>query len=334
MRNCEAMRGIRNQRGWPVAVAVFVVACAILVGGCVSGKIVVNGKNIPELGFKAEVKRRLVVISKSNPDELKGKRGVKLAAETERQVATDLVKAELMRQQAQKLGVRLPPDEVNRRLEEERQRLGSDQFEKELKSQGLTLEQYEKTLEGKALVDELGKKVSEGVNVSTDEAESYYLTHKDLFGQTLMVHAQHILLDNESQADIVASDAKRGADFATLAKSFSKDEATASNGGDMGWIEKGTMEPALEEAVFALQPGQVSDVIRASDGFHVVKVLERREASTPSFSEVAGQAVEMLTNRKKEEVFSDWLRTTYANARVNVGGIGKWDPGLGMVVQK
>lgn len=65
------MRGIRNQREWPVAVAVFVVACAILVGGCVSGKIVVNGNNIPELGFKAEVQRRLVVISKSNPDELR-----------------------------------------------------------------------------------------------------------------------------------------------------------------------------------------------------------------------------------------------------------------------
>ncbi len=239
-----------------------------------------------------------------------------------------------MREQAQKLGVKLPADEVNRRLEEERQRLGSDQFEKDLKSQGLTLEQYKKTVEEKALVDELGKKIGEGVNVSADEAESYYLTHKDLFSQTLMVHAQHILLENESQADVVDADAKRGADFATLAKSFSKDEATASNGGDLGWIESGTMEPALEEAVFALQPGQVSGVIKASDGFHVVKVLERRDASVPSFSEVAGQAIEMLTNRRKEEVFSDWLRTTYANARVDTGGTGKWDPRLGMVVQE
>jgi foldase protein PrsA len=328
------VRSIKGKRGWKSAVAAFVIASAVLLGGCISGGIEVNTKKIPGLEYKAEVERRLAVIGRKNAKELAGERGEKLRAETERQVATDLIRAELMKQQALKLGVKLPPDEVNRRVEEERQRIGSEEFQKDLKSQGLTLEQYKRTVEEKALVDELGKKVSENVNVSTDEAESYYLTHKDLFGQTLMVHAQQILLANESQAEVVDTDAKRGADFATLAKSFSSDVATASNGGDMGWIESGTMEPALEQAVFALQPGQVSDVIKASDGFHVVKVLERREASMPAFSDVAGRAIEMLTNRKKEEVFSDWLRTTYANAHVDADGIGKWDPRLGMVVQK
>jgi foldase protein PrsA len=328
------MRDTRYRRKWPAAVIALAVICGIAVSGCASGNIVVNGTHVPELEFKAEVQRRLAVTGKSDADELKGKRGTKLRAETERQVATDLIRAELMRQQAQKLGVKLPPDEVNRRLESERQRLNSGQFEKELKTQGLTLEQYKKTVEEKALVDELGKKISEGVNVSADEVESYYLTHKDLFSQTLMVHARHILLENESQADVVGAEARRGADFAALANAYSKDKATAGNGGDLGWIESGTMDPALEEALFSLQPGQVSDVITASDGFHIVEVLERREASAPPFSEVAGKATEMLTNRRKEEAFSDWLRTTYANARVDTGGTGRWDPGLGMVVQE
>jgi foldase protein PrsA len=328
------MRDKSGKRGWTAAVMALAVACVALIGGCRSEVIVVNSKRIPVLEFRAEVERRLAVIGKKNAKELAGEQGERLRAETERQVATDLIKAELMREQALKLGVELPADEVNRRVAEESERLGSEEFEKKLKSQGLTLEQYKKTVEEKALVDELGKKVSEEVNVSADEAESYYLTHKDLFGQNLMVHAQHILLDNQSKAEVVDNDAKRGADFATLAKSFSSDVATASNGGDLGWIESGTLEPALEQAVFALQPGQVSGVIKASDGFHVVKVLERREASMPAFSDVAGRAIEMLTNSKKEEVFSDWLRTTYANARVDPDGIGRWDPRLGIVVQR
>jgi foldase protein PrsA len=333
MRTREAMRDIKHKRKC-IAAAALVVVCAILASGCASGNIVVNGRKIPEIEFKAEVARRLAVIRKSNPGELKGKRGEKLKAETERQVATDLIKAELMKEQAQKLGVKLPADELNRRLEEEEHLLGSDQLEKDLKNQGLTREQYKKKVEEKALVDALGKKIGEGVSVSKDEAESYFLTHKDIFSQALMVHAQHILLQNESEADVIDAEARRGDDFATLAKSFSKDETTASNGGDMGWIESGTMEPDLQAAVFALQPGQVSGVIKASDGFHVVKVLERKEASVPAFSDVAGQAIEKLTNSKKQEKFSDWLKTAYANARVDTGGTGRWDPQLGMVVQE
>jgi foldase protein PrsA len=183
-------------------------------------------------------------------------------------------------------------------------------------------------------VDALGQKVTGDVSVTTDEAESFYLTHKDLFSQTLMVHAEHVLLDTESQADVVAAEAKRGEDFETLAKTFSKDDTTRQSGGDLGWIEKGTKEPAFEEVAFALKPGQVSEVVRASDGYHVIKVLERREAETPPFVEVQGEATTMLTNRKKSEAFSDWLRTVYANARVEVGSIGKWDPRLGIVVAK
>jgi foldase protein PrsA len=310
------------------------IVLVVAAAGCGGSTFTVNGKSIPKSGFDVEVKRRLAVIKKNNPSELKGERGVTLQAETRRQVATELVKAELVRQQAAKLGVALPADEVNRRVQEEQQKLGADQFEKRLKEQGITLEQYKKTIREEALVDELGMKVSKGVSVTPDEAESFYLINKELFSQDAMVHAAHILTDNESQADIAAADAKRGEDFAMLAKLFSKDEATRLNGGDLGWIEKGTREPAFDQAAFSLEPGQVSGVVRASDGFHVIKVFDRREASTPSFSEVAGQAIDLLTNRKKDEVFSDWLRTVYANARVDVGAVGKWDPRLGIVVRK
>jgi foldase protein PrsA len=316
--------------------AMLCLLLAILVGaaaGCGAGTFTVNGRSIPKSVFDFEVNRRLAVTRKNNPAELRGKRGAALRAETRRQVATEMVKAELMRQQAARLGVALPADEVNRRVAEEQQKLGADQFEKHLKEQGLTLEQYKKTIAEQALVDALGKKVSEGVSVTPDEAESFYLTNKDLFSRDVMVHAAHILTDTESQADLAAAEAKRGEEFATLAKLFSKDETTRLNGGDLGWIEKGTREPAFDQAAFSLQPGQVSGVVRASDGFHVIKVFDRTEASTPSFSEVAGQAIDMLTNRKKDDVFSDWLRTVYANARVDVGGTGKWDPRLGIVVR-
>lgn len=318
-----------------VAALVALVSCLVAVAGCWSDvSLKVNGEAISSSEFQFEVDRRIAVAKKNNPSETKGAKGQKLKAETERQVATELIRAVLMEQQAVKLGVKLPADEVTRRLDAERSRVGSDQFDKNLASQGLSLEQYRKTVENQVLVEALGEKVSGNVTVSVDEAESFYLTHKDLFGKSLMAHAAHIVLETEGQADAVASEAKRGADFATLAKTYSRDDATRRNGGDLGWVEKGTTDPALDQVIFSLQPGQVSGVVAASDGFQVVKVMDRREASIPEFSEVADQAVTMLTSRKKEEVFSDWLRTVFANAVVEAGGVGKWDPLLGMVVQK
>ncbi len=316
-----------------VAWLVTALTVALIAAGCGTGSsIEVNGVAIPSSVVNLEVNRRLEVARRKNPSELKGSRGARLEAETRKQVATDFIKAELTRQQAKKMGVKLASDEVNRRIEEESKTLGSVQFNKNLASQGLTLDRYKTQVENQALVEALGNKVSENVTVTVDQAESFYLTHKNLFSQALMVHAAQVLLDTQGQADMVATEAKGGADFGTLAKTFSTDAATRPNGGDLGWIQQGTGEPALDQVMFTMQPGQVSGVVQASDGFHIVKVLERREASTPPFSEVAGKAVTTLTNRKKEEVFSDWLRTVYANAVVNAGSAGRWDPRLGAIV--
>jgi foldase protein PrsA len=317
-----------------IAVAGILLALVALAGCSAEGDLSVNGSGIPRTELEIEVQRRVASVRRQTPEELEGKKGKAFRAEVRRQAATDLVRAELMREQARKLSVKVPPGEIDDMLNEAKRSVGVDRFEKDLREQGLTEDRYREILEERALVEALGRKLSEGVSVTTDEAESFYLTSKELFGQPRMVHAAHILLDSAGQAEVVAAEAKRGADFSTLAKSFSKDAETRSAGGDLGWFERGTREPAVEDKAFSLRPGEVSGVVTATDGYHIVKVIDHREASTPPFTEVKVQAVEMLTNRKREEVFSDWLRTVYANARVNAGDAGKWDPALGMVVER
>lgn len=93
------------------------------------------------------------------------------------------------------------------------------------------------------------------------------------------VHARHILVATEAEArDLLASLAS-GADFAALAQAHSLDVTTRAQGGDLGWFVRGQLLAApVEEAAFALQPGQVSDVVRSSLGVHIVQVLERDPA--------------------------------------------------------
>jgi len=330
----------RNRRsrstGGTVVVAgtlLFVIGAmlATFLTGCGSDIFTVNGQGISKVKLQAEVNRRLTVVRNSNPKELEGSRGQKLKASTERDVATEMIKQALMEQQATKLAVTLAPDAVKQQVEKDRAKAGADKFSADLKKQGISESAYADKVKGQLLVDAIGSKVCSGVTVTRDEAESFYLTNKDLFTRSLMVHAAHILLETRGEAESVVDQVTHGMDFAQLAQSVSRDTATRAAGGDLGWIEQGTMDPSFESAAFGLKSGQVSGVVSASDGFHVIKVLERREASTPVFADVSREAMNKLETRKKDELFGDWLRTVYANALVNTGGLGTWDPRLGLV---
>ncbi len=91
------------------------------------------------------------------------------------------------------------------------------------------------------------------------------------------VHARHILLTNEEDAALAKERLDAGEDFAELAAEMSLDPGTKDSGGDLGWFPKGVMTPTFEDAAFALEPGQVSDLIQSPFGFHIIEVLEKAD---------------------------------------------------------
>jgi parvulin-like peptidyl-prolyl isomerase len=91
--------------------------------------------------------------------------------------------------------------------------------------------------------------------------------------------AQHPELDskqNRSKAEDILKRVRAGEDFAKLAKEFSTDPGSKEKGGDLGWFGHGQMVPEFEQAAFALQPGQVSDLVQTKFGYHIIKVDERK----------------------------------------------------------
>ena len=122
------------------------------------------------------------------------------------------------------------------------------------------------------------------------------------------VHARHILVDTSAEAERILAQIQAGADFATLAKAYSQDSSTRESGGDLGFFPQGILvAPEVEDAAFALQPGQFSGVVTSPLGFHIVQVVERDPARP-----VSPENLRLMQDRAVQ----DWIEGLWAQATV------------------
>jgi len=147
-----------------------------------------------------------------------------------------------------------------------------------------------------------------------EELQRYYQRNIDKFEIKEEVRAAHILLSLPKDADQETIDKRKalagkllqqlrdGADFAALAKANSDDKSNADKGGDLGTFGRGVMVPEFEKAAFALQPGQLSEVVRTAFGFHIIKVSEHTEAGFKPLVAVIDQVKQGLTKEKAAQL--------------------------------
>ena len=117
------------------------------------------------------------------------------------------------------------------------------------------------------------------------------------------VRARHILVETEDEAKAVVAELKKGADFAELAKTKSKDPGSAE-GGDLGYFTKDQMVPEFSAVAFALEPGKVSDPVKTQFGWHVIKVEDKRERQPPEFDKVKDQLENYLVRRSQSDLIT------------------------------
>jgi peptidyl-prolyl cis-trans isomerase C len=123
------------------------------------------------------------------------------------------------------------------------------------------------------------------------------------------VHASHILVAEEAEANAIKAELDGGADFAAIAKDKSIDPGSGANGGDLGFFAKGMMVPEFETAAFALaNPGDVSAPVQSQFGWHIIKLDEKRMSAAPAFERVAPQIQQQVLmnvfNERVEELMN------------------------------
>jgi peptidyl-prolyl cis-trans isomerase D len=147
------------------------------------------------------------------------------------------------------------------------------------------------------------------VQVSPDEAKRYYDSRKDAFKTPKQIRVKDILIKTGPQdtpdqleakkkkAEEILGKAKKTKDFGSLAKQYSEAD-NASKGGDVGWVQRGTLGEQMESVLFSLKAGDLSGVLAARDGFHILKVEEVKEEKQKSFEEIKDQIIQALKSEK------------------------------------
>jgi peptidyl-prolyl cis-trans isomerase D len=152
------------------------------------------------------------------------------------------------------------------------------------------------------------ERVRAQVKVDENELKQYYGQHITEYRISDRVKVAHVLFKTEGKtSDEIAAlekatrevmaQIRSGADFAEMAKKYSED-SSAANGGEIGWIVRGQTVKEFEDVAFAMKPGQVSDLIKTTYGFHIVKVSDKQSAHLQTFEEVKAQIKDELEKQK------------------------------------
>jgi peptidyl-prolyl cis-trans isomerase C len=248
-----------------------------------------------------------------------------------RRTLDQLVTYTVLSQETRARKVTVTDAEIDNNLKQMQSQFPNElEFKKALSARGMTLEK----LRSDARIDMSINKMMEAELASTPlptdaQVREFYDKNPDKFKQDEAIRASHILIPADEKADDATKKKARaeiddilkqlnaGADFAELAKKYSKD-GSAAQGGDLNFFPKGQMVPAFDQAAWALKPGEVSGVVTTPFGYHIIKLTERRPASTVPFDQVSARIKEYLTEQQKQGRAQAFIELLKQKAKIEV----------------
>lgn len=284
----------------------------------------VNGMEITEGDLRSEMER----LYPSNaghgglrPDKLK---------EIRSKALEELIVQELAYQQAVKAKKLVPMPEVQTEFQRMRTKYGAKEFDASLKADGLTRPQYLKKLQRQMTLERsFQEKVVLPSRADPPAVRAFYEHNLPRFERPEQVHVRLILATMDPKAkpeeqqkaqqkiEMVEKRLKAGEDFGALAEQFS-DDMYRINGGDLGWVHRGRLEPEYEKVIFALPVGKASDTFRTPEGYAVVKVEGREPSRQMKFEEVSKIIQAEMEKKKSEALREAWVAQVKQDAQIEI----------------
>ena len=226
------------------------------------------------------------------------------------QIVQFLVQRVQFEQKAEELGIEITDKEIDARLADIKKQYfdGSEtKFQEQLKQQNITLENVKRDVRAQMIQERLFTKVTGDVKVTDKEVRDYYDEHRDQYGQAESRKVRHILVDKKERADELYAELQNGANFATLAKKYSKDPGSAAQGGELT-VAKGATVPEFDKLAFELKTDELAAPVKTQYGWHIIQaVSDITPAKVTPFDKVEAQIEQQLLQTKKNDKMTKWV---------------------------
>ena len=286
----------------------------------------VNGKAISEEAYNEHLNNITQAyraqsggqISPEDQDKLK-----KLAIQ-------QLINKRVILEKYQGLGLSVDPDRVDQEIEKLKSQYPSpEEFDRAMVERGYDNDRLRSEVTQSLQVFKVQEYVMKDVEITEEELKNTYNSNLDKIAQPESVRARHILIKVEQSATeaekqealkrirAIREELEAGSDFAALAKEKSEGPS-APKGGDLGYFPAEKMVPSFSKVAFAMEPGEISDVVETQFGYHLIKVEDRKEAWLPTFEEVKEQMRPQLEMQKAQYVFQDYINKIMSEADIKI----------------
>jgi parvulin-like peptidyl-prolyl isomerase len=305
------MRTYTFAGAFAVVLAFLAVAC-----GTSSGAGDVPANSVAVVGDRAITKaefEELVTYAKRSYDAQKRpfpKVGTQEYAQIRDQAVRFLVQRAQFEVKAEDLGVNVTDEAVDKRIEQYKKERhgGSDKkFQAELKAQGLTLQQAREIIRANLIQEAIYNKVTADAKVSETEIREYYEKNKAQYGTPETRIVRHVLVKEKALADRLHQQLRAGGDWKAIAKRYSQDPASKSQGGRMT-ATKGALVPEFEQAAFSVGNNGITKPVKTQYGWHIIQALSPvKKGSTTPFKQVKEAIRQQLVQEKKNKEMQSWV---------------------------
>lgn len=283
-------------------------------GGALAGSVaVVNKEKISNQEFN-ELFLQIVTLQESSGQRVPASQTEALKA----QLLNQMINGKLVLQAAKDARIKVAKSELDKDYQEYvKQYPDEKSFQEALKARNLTVREFRDRLSDQKMVEKMVEQVQKDAKV----------TDKQVAEAFEEVKARHILIrvekpEQDAAAKAKAEDAvkklRAGADFAKLAKELSDDPGSKDKGGDVGFFKRGQMVAEFEKAAFSLGKGEISDPVKTTYGYHVIQVLDQKEAKGAEFDKAKDSLRKQLVEQAGQKAFNDWFSALRKKANIEI----------------